>query len=78
MFNLAGGQSISLLQLVADLNRLTGQNLPVNFAPPRAGDVRSSLADISAAQAAFAYAYKVAWPEGLRRTLDFYRAEAGK
>ena len=78
VFNLAGGQSISLLQLVADLNRLTGQNLPVNFAPPRAGDVRSSLADISAAQAAFGYAYKVAWPEGLRRTLDFYRAEAGK
>ena len=78
VFNLAGGQSISLLQLVADLNRLTGKNLPVNFAPPRTGDVRSSLADISAAQAAFGYAYKVGWPEGLRRTLDFYRAEAGK
>lgn len=78
VFNLAGGQSISLLQLVADLNRLTGQNLPAHFAPPRAGDVRSSLADISAAQAAFGYEYKVAWPEGLRRTLDYYRAGAEK
>ncbi len=77
VFNIAGGQSISLLQLVEDLNRLTGQNLPTHFAPPRAGDVRSSLADISAAQAAFGYEYKVAWPEGLRRTLEFYRAGAG-
>ena len=76
VFNIAGGQSITLLQLVADLNLLTGQNLPTHFAPPRAGDVRSSLADISAAQAAFGYEYKVAWPEGLRRTLDFYRQQA--
>ena len=78
VFNIAGGQSISLLQLVADLNNLTGQNLPVNFAPPRVGDVRSSLATISAAQAAFGYEYKIAWPEGLRRTLEFYRTGAGQ
>lgn len=76
VFNLAGGQSISLVQLVAELNRLTGQNLPTRFAPPRAGDVRSSLADISAAQSALGYEYKVSWPEGLRRTLGFYRHAA--
>jgi nucleoside-diphosphate-sugar epimerase len=77
VFNIAGGQSISLIQLVAELNRLTGQNLPTHFAPARAGDVRSSRADISAAQAAFGYQYHVSWPEGLQRTLDFYRASAG-
>ena len=73
VFNVAGGQSISLLQLVDDLNKLTNQSLKPRFEPPRAGDVRSSLADISAAQQALGYRMTVAWPEGLKRTLDFYR-----
>ena len=73
VFNVAAGQSISLLQLVAELNRLTRQKLTPRFEPPRAGDVRSSQADISAASAALAYTVKVPWAEGLERTLDFYR-----
>jgi nucleoside-diphosphate-sugar epimerase len=73
VFNVAGGQSISLLQLVDDLNRLTGQSLTARFEPARPGDVRSSLADIGAAQRAFGYKHGVSWREGLERTLDFYR-----
>ncbi len=73
VFNIAGGQSISLLQLVDDLNKLTNQSLKPRFEPPRAGDVRSSLADISAAQQGLGYQMTVAWPDGLKRTLDFYR-----
>src|SRR5262249_32644700 len=74
VFNIAGGQSISLLQLVADLNGLTNQSLKPRFEPPRVGDVHSSLADISAAQAALGYQMKIGWAEGLKRTLDFYQA----
>jgi len=74
VFNIAGGQSISLLQLVEDLNRLTHHALKPRFEPPRAGDVHSSLADISAAQAALGYQMKIGWAEGLEKTLDFYRA----
>lgn len=77
VFNVAAGQSISLLQLVADLNRLTKQNLKPRFESPRAGDVRSSMADISAAQQDLGYKVKVTWQDGLERTLDFYRS-AGK
>jgi UDP-glucose 4-epimerase len=73
VFNVAAGQSISLLQLVAELNRLTGQKLPPCFEPPRAGDVRSSQADISAAQRHLGYQVKIAWAEGLSATLNFYR-----
>jgi UDP-glucose 4-epimerase len=73
VFNIAGGQSISLLQLVAELNRLTGQWLAPVFQPPRAGDVRSSLADISAAQKALGYQSAVSWEDGLQRTLEFYK-----
>jgi UDP-glucose 4-epimerase len=73
VFNVAGGQSISLLQLVADLNRLTGRNLKPRFEPPRAGDVRSSMADIAAAKNGLGYEPKVTWQEGLAKTLEFYR-----
>jgi UDP-glucose 4-epimerase len=73
VFNVAGGQSITLLQLVAELNRLTGQNLAPRFEPIRAGDVKSSLADISAARESLGYAPKVGWQEGLAKTLNFYR-----
>jgi UDP-glucose 4-epimerase len=73
VFNVAAGQSISLLQLVADLNGLTNQNLKPRFEPPRAGDVRSSLADIGAARTSLGYRVTVDWATGLGRTLDFYR-----
>ncbi len=76
VFNIAGGQSISLLQLVAELNRLTGQSLKPQFEPPRAGDVKNSQADITAAQQALGFESKVSWQDGLERTLEFYRKGA--
>jgi len=72
-FNVACGQSLNLLQLVASLNRLTGQELAPELAPARAGDVRSSQADLTAARSALGYTVKVNWEDGLARTLDFYR-----
>jgi UDP-N-acetylglucosamine/UDP-N-acetyl-alpha-D-glucosaminouronate 4-epimerase len=73
VFNVACGKSISLLQLVADLNRLTNRNLQPRFEPPRAGDVRSSCADISAAQRGLDYQAKTGWMDGLKATLEWYR-----
>lgn len=73
VFNVAGGQSINLLQLLQELNQLTGQSLTPQFQPARTGDVRSSLADISRIQADLNYQVKVSWQQGLRHTLDFYR-----
>jgi UDP-glucose 4-epimerase len=77
VFNIAGGQSISLLQLVAELNRLTGQSLKPVFEPPRVGDVKSSLADVTAAREALGYQSAVSWEDGLKRTLEFYKKPEG-
>ncbi len=73
VFNVAGGQSVSLRQLVEELNRLLGKNLEPCLEPARAGDIRHSLADIAAIRAALGFEPQVTWQEGLRRTLDFYR-----
>ena len=73
VFNIAGGKSISLLDLVTELNRLTWQNLQPRFEAVRKGDVKSSLADITTAEKVLGYRVKVGWQEGLNRTLEFYR-----
>lgn len=76
VFNIAGGRSVSLLDLVSSLNELTGRRLEPVFAPARAGDVRHSKADVSAAQAAMGFTAAVPLREGLRLTLDWYGASA--
>jgi nucleoside-diphosphate-sugar epimerase len=43
------------------------------YGPDRAGDVRDSLADITAASEAFGYKPTVGFEEGLRRTVAWYR-----
>ncbi|HEY1173792.1 MAG TPA: SDR family oxidoreductase [Verrucomicrobiae bacterium] len=75
VFNAATGHSVTLLDLVRDLNDLTGQSIQPRFESGRAGDVRSSLADNSAAEKAFGYKATVTWKEGLAKTLDFYRSQ---
>ena len=42
------------------------------YAPPRAGDVRDSLADISLAKAQIGYQPKVFFAQGLRQAIDWY------
>jgi len=78
VFNVGGGQNISILQLVEELNRLTGQTLSARFEPARAGDVLHSCADISAIQRAIRFQEKVTWREGLQRTFDWYRGALRK
>jgi UDP-glucose 4-epimerase len=73
VINVACGQSIDLLQLVAGINRALGTNLEPIFEPPRAGDVRDSLADISLARELLKYNPTVTFEQGLARTIDFYR-----
>lgn len=78
VFNIACGESIDLLRLASDLAALTGRPMAPRFGPARAGDVRHSRADISAAREALGYGPHVSWAEGLRRTLEWYRDAGGQ
>jgi UDP-glucose 4-epimerase len=75
--NVACGQSYDLLELVAGINRALGTNIEPVFEPPRVGDVRDSLADISLARELLRYEPTVSFDEGLARTIDYYRQFAG-
>jgi UDP-glucose 4-epimerase len=74
--NVACGESYSLLELVDGINRALGTRIEPVFQPPRAGDVRESLADISLARELLGYEPTVDFDEGLRRTIDYYRQTA--
>jgi UDP-glucose 4-epimerase len=74
VFNAACGRQFTLLDLVASINRLLGTSIVPEFAPPRVGDVRESLADIAAARAALGYEPRIDFDEGLRRSIDYYAA----
>jgi UDP-glucose 4-epimerase len=75
--NVACGQSYNLLELVEGINRALGTKIEPIFEPPRVGDVRDSLADIGLARELLSYEPTVAFAEGLRRTIDYYREFAG-
>jgi len=77
VFNVAGGASVTLLELLAELGVLTGRAIAPRFEPARVGDVRFSQADLAAARQDLDYRVGVTWQEGLRRTLAFYRGETG-
>ena len=72
VLNVACGQQFSLLDLIASINRVLGTAIEPVFAEPRAGDVRESLADISAAREVLGYSPLVDFDEGLRRSIDYY------
>jgi UDP-glucose 4-epimerase len=76
VFNIACGRQQSLLQLIDSINGVLGTSIEPNFAPPRAGDVRESLADIAAARAVLGYEPAIGFDEGLRRSIEYYRAIA--
>jgi nucleoside-diphosphate-sugar epimerase len=74
VINLATGRQISINQLAQTIQRLLGSNLAPQYGEPRAGDVRDSLADIGLAKQVLGYEPLVSFEEGLRRTVDWYRA----
>ena len=64
-FNLGSATRVTINRLVEMLRAASGITARVEYGPPRPGDVRDSLADVSAAAAAFGYAPGVGLEEGL-------------
>jgi len=72
VFNIGCGSAVTVNQVLAEINRILGKAVPSKFAPPRTGDVRHSLADISLARRLLGYAPAVSFAEGLERTIKFF------
>jgi nucleoside-diphosphate-sugar epimerase len=75
VINVANGERITLNELLAEIQELTGkQDVTAEYREPRVGDVRHSLADITLARQFLGYESKVGLREGLQRTIDWWKS----
>ncbi len=77
VYNIACGSSLSVLDLLEEICRLLGKPFNPEFGPARAGDVKHSWADISAAQRELNYAPTVDLHTGLKQTVEWYVGHPG-
>ncbi len=76
MMNAATGTRITLNETFGILRELTGYAGEPKYVEGRAGDIRDSLADIGLADELLGYRPVVDFREGLKRTVEWYRAGA--
>lgn len=72
--NLASGTSTTLVRCAEAIKELTGSQSPIEFAPPRVGEVTHYTADITAAGKQLGYEPQVPFEEGIRKAVDWYAA----
>jgi UDP-glucose 4-epimerase len=76
IINVADGRQTTLLRLLEILCKLLGRQITPQFLPPRVGDVRESLADISLARRLLGYEPVATLEYGIEQTIDYYRSLA--
>ncbi|HET7572822.1 MAG TPA: SDR family oxidoreductase [Gaiellaceae bacterium] len=70
ILNVAAGAPHSVNELADTIGRLLGKQVERSFEAPRAGDLRNSYADVSAAREVLGWDGSVGFEEGLRLTAE--------
>jgi UDP-glucose 4-epimerase len=70
IFNVAAGAPNSVNALIETIAGLLDKDVLREHAPPRAGDIRDSFADVSAARDVLGWEPTIDFEDGLRRTID--------
>jgi len=78
VFNVGTGVRLTLNQILELLGKISGKTLEAKYDPPREGDIRDSLADVTQAREILGYDPQVTFEEGLRRTFEWYKASQTK
>lgn len=75
MFNGGNGCRITLNEAWRLLQKLERVDIPAKYGPARAGDVRHSQADTTAAIAELGHAPRFTFEQGMKKTLEWYRKQ---
>jgi UDP-glucose 4-epimerase len=78
VFNIGCGEAIDLNRVVAILGDILGRKIDAVYEPERAGDIKHSWGDVSAARTALGFRASVSFTEGVRRTVEWYRVGEGR
>ena len=73
VLNIACGKAVTVNETIEVINELLGKNIKPIYDPPRPGDVKHSLADITAAQNLIGFKPKVPFKQGLQLAIHWYR-----
>jgi nucleoside-diphosphate-sugar epimerase len=74
VFNVGCGERISVMRLWREIRAILGVDLAPESGPPRPGDVRDSLADLTKIRERLGYEVRVPLEEGLRRTVAWLQS----
>jgi nucleoside-diphosphate-sugar epimerase len=72
VFNIGCGRSYSVLDIVKALNKILKKDIKPRLTPPRPGDIRDTLADISKARRILKFSPATGFEEGLCETVQFF------
>jgi nucleoside-diphosphate-sugar epimerase len=72
VYNIGAAQALSVNQIAERLRSELGAEVEISHGPDRRGDVRHSVADITAARAELGYEPSVTLDEGITRTVKYY------
>src|SRR5438046_319783 len=81
-FNIGTGVGTPVTDIARTLLRVAESSLPIEFAPPRAGEQQHSFLDVSKAATVLGWKPSVTLQEGLKRSFEWfaarYRAPVGR
>lgn len=77
-FNVALGKAHNLLDLVKILNEILNKDIKPRLTPPRPGDVKHTLSDVTKMKKLLGLEPKVDFVLGLRKTTEYFKSINGK
>jgi UDP-glucose 4-epimerase len=75
VINIACGLCITVNELARKIGSLLGKDITPQYVPPRTGDVKHSLADISKAQHLLNYSHLIDINTGLQKTIEWFTSK---
>lgn len=75
VFNIGGGNRITVNCLIVEIERITGQKANVRYIEQQKGDVRDTLADVDRGQYILGWQAETRITKGLERYIDWVKAQ---
>lgn len=75
VFNIASGRAITVNRMLALVGELLGKSAEADYTDPRPGDIRDSLADITAARDVLGYDPEVSFEDGMAMTVAAFSGD---